>query len=466
MVIGDSLSQGCRSLTINKTFCSQSYGSRIAKIGGFNFQTPDFPRAVLFDLEEEIRNVDFGFGLLTPLVVFEGFMDRLRSNLDLWIGNQVESSFTYFDNLGLAGCLVGDLLDRTASSSDAQVKSLVPSASSDIPLSKVGDLHLAINARFTLNPSQDPAYANLSPMGWVAMRQPKRLIVHVGHNHGLYSVGGDGLDVSVTQGSFWQDFGRLATALAALPNSIEQIVIVLLPKVGATANLKPVGTNRTNGYADQYDPVFATASTSLSGEQLSKIDQSIVAANAQIIALMNTAAGATASRYRFVDTYQFLDSFDYKNYRSAGNQITTPLFTIDNDYIDGTSVPHNTMPSVARPVLTFTSTVTDGGMQSVDGMHLTGAGYCALAAKIMDVMGWQYDKNALLIKGYGEDPLLSNFPTQIPALIGLLKTFRGSQRSSGITSQNTATVFTTKTPSSLQQVMALTKASQIDPAFS
>jgi hypothetical protein len=58
MSIGDSLAQGCRSLTVKESFCEQSWPARVAEAQKWEFVTPDFPRPVLFDLEEEIRRLD------------------------------------------------------------------------------------------------------------------------------------------------------------------------------------------------------------------------------------------------------------------------------------------------------------------------------------------------------------------------------------------------------------------------
>jgi len=58
MVIGDSLAQGCRSLSVKADYCAQSCGARIAAAQKWEFITPDFPREVLYDLEKEIRLLD------------------------------------------------------------------------------------------------------------------------------------------------------------------------------------------------------------------------------------------------------------------------------------------------------------------------------------------------------------------------------------------------------------------------
>src|SRR5262249_35997046 len=152
-----------------------------------------------------------------------------------------------------------------AASSAVRIAELTPQgAASPLALDSVGDLHLAINARFTLNPSQEPAFNELTPLDWVSERRPRRLLVQVGHNHGLYQIGSQAEDVSFTQpgssgvyGDYWSQWQKLATALAGLPPEVGTIVVALLPKIGAVANLQPRETLRESGYARSYGPVFS-----------------------------------------------------------------------------------------------------------------------------------------------------------------------------------------------------------------
>src|SRR3712207_1435363 len=97
MVIGDSLAQGCRSMTVSKALCDQSWPARVAQEQGWEFITPDFPRPVLFDLEEEVRRLDT-LTLSVEGFRFQGITDRIRANLDVWLTNSRESAFTCFDN--------------------------------------------------------------------------------------------------------------------------------------------------------------------------------------------------------------------------------------------------------------------------------------------------------------------------------------------------------------------------------
>src|SRR5262249_27157687 len=155
--------------------------------------------------------------------------------------NAVESRYPCFDNLGISGALIYDLYSCTAANSAAKIAELTPQgAATPLQLSTLGDLHRAINGRFVLNPSQNPAFDGFTPVDWVRARRPQRLLVQIGHNHGLYLIGSEAKDVPFDQpggdglhGDFWSQWQTLAANLADLPAEVGTIIVALLPKVGA-----------------------------------------------------------------------------------------------------------------------------------------------------------------------------------------------------------------------------------------
>jgi hypothetical protein len=80
MAIGDSLSQGCRSLSVTSRFCSQSCSAVIARSRGWNFVTANYPKAVLIDLEDVLSKVD-GF-LLVGEIPF--VLQGIQNNIAFW----------------------------------------------------------------------------------------------------------------------------------------------------------------------------------------------------------------------------------------------------------------------------------------------------------------------------------------------------------------------------------------------
>jgi hypothetical protein len=418
MIIGDSLAQGCRSLTVTAALCAQSWAARLAAEQQWPFVTPDYPREILFDLEREIRNLPLPIRLED--LQLRGIVDRIRSNLREWLNNAHESAFPCFDNLGLSGALIRDLYSRTAATSAAEIQAIAPNgadALSDIDLVEaIPKLHLPINARFTLNPAQDPANDNFTPLDWVRLRKPNMLFVQIGHNHGLYDIGSNAVNGQFDRGDFWDEWQTLATQLAQLPADITTILVTMLPKVGAVANLAPEDEDRTNGYADMYDPVLSVTANMLAGPDLAAIDTAIRAGNERIKAILtdaHTAAGADPNRLQFLRVYEMFDNFDYKN--SLDGQELIPVnggIEIDNRYISGKL-------HLLPPGFVFKW----GGFESIDGMHPTGCGYAKLAADAIKFLNLQQSAD-LLQRGFDEDPLLSNYPDSLNAVIWLLRHLR------------------------------------------
>jgi len=185
MVIGDSLAQGCRSLSVTKKFCSQSWGAKISSIANWPFIPPDHKRPVCFDAEKLIRKSGLIFDLFSAFIVIKSLQNTVRENLKGWqkdfAGEKALSSQICFDNIGIAGTKIPDLLQRTSSSSIDEIQAILKDKQLDT--CSIGELanlavslHIPINAAFTLNPSRKQKFASLTPMDWVEKRKPKRLI--------------------------------------------------------------------------------------------------------------------------------------------------------------------------------------------------------------------------------------------------------------------------------------------------
>jgi hypothetical protein len=276
--------------------------------------------------------------------------------LRAWLANHQESNFLCFDNLGLSGAQPDDLYTRTSDSSGAELTALCPdgTSTSTINISEVGKLHLAINGRFVLNPSQNPDFANMTPIRWVEARLPKRLFVQIGHNNGLYSIGADAgpAKLNFTQDndngqSFFDSFKVIAEAVAALPADVQSIVVILLPKVGAARQSQTYRQHAAERICRQLCAVFSTSKTLLSGVLLAGVDQQIAAANANLQQIFTSAAQATnqTGRLKFLDTFQLFESIDYKNSLDRAKRIAIDQDNLlDNEYIAGGLIPQVPFP--------------------------------------------------------------------------------------------------------------------------
>jgi hypothetical protein len=435
MVIGDSLPQGCRSLSVTKEYCAQSWPARVAEQQGWRFITPDFPIPVLFDLEREVRRLDtatIGFESMR----FTGLFGRVRDNLAAWIANTPTSAFTCFDNLAMAGCLIDDLYTRSTRTSAAEIARLAPQGpAADVLISlhdrTFGDLHLAIGGRFILNPARIPELDDLTPIDWVKKRRPKTLVVQVGHNQGLFRIGEDAEVTGAPADSFtnpggpghaayYDQWTQLASHLAQLPPEVATILVALLPKLSAVANLQPRGVERDQGYAETYEPVLSTSPNILSGVDLRAIDHEVQKANLKIQSILTDAAtaGGNANRLKFIDTYTLFEARDFKNSQDAARRIVVdPTVVVDNRYLESKQ-------AIVPP---FGRRLAAGGLQSIDGMHPSGCGYADLASEAMKVLGLPQDRSAILEKAVVDDQLLSRYPVELDVLVGVLALARKLQ---------------------------------------
>lgn len=297
-------------------------------------------------------------------------------------------------------------------------------------------LHLGIDARYVLNPSQNPAYENLTPLMWVQVRQPKRLIIQIGHNNGLYAIGADAdpqrLNFSqdnLNGDNFFDSFETIANAVAALPDAVELILVVLLPKVGTVANLGPNNNARSNGYAEYYSPVFSTSKTVLPGATLAQVDQQIAEANEKIIEIFKQAAQAAGriDHLKFLDVFNLFGTIDYKNTLDLSKRISIDKdHAIDNYYLAGSLVPQLPFPPGKPPLK---KVLNHGGFQSVDGMHPTGCGYAVVASWAMKVLNLpNNDLAKLLEQSFIDDSLVHDVPLKLDLLVAVLTEFRRAFR--------------------------------------
>jgi hypothetical protein len=438
MVIGDSLAQGCRSLSVNADYCAQSWGARIAAAQKWEFITPDFPREVLYDLEKEIRLLDT-LSLSLDKLTFSNAVSRIRANLRDWLDQPGGSQHLCFDNLGLTGAAIHDLYTRTSANSAEHIRQVTSGPggpNTAIRLETLGDLHISLNARFTLNPAQRADFADFTPLDWVKHREPEILAVQIGHNHGLFSVGFSAEDKGITKhdpvhGGYFDQWKKLADGLAALPDTVQTILVTLLPKVGATGNLKPRGDERVDGYAPFYEPVLSTHTTVFLGPRLREIDREIQQVNRKIQDILTNAAKAPGNPVRekrlvFLDSWEVLDKRDYKNTLQKTRRIQVDKgVTIDNRYLDG-------QPQIALGAL-FKLKLIAGGFLSVDGMHPSGCGYAVFASEAMKLLKLQHSVADLLRVAFQQDTLLSKYPGELDALVRILAILRTLQHTGQFT---------------------------------
>ena len=396
MVIGDSVAQGCRSLTVNGALCAQSYPATLARLAGISgFASPKHPRPVMIDLEDIASNL-IGAGLNIAL-------GGIGANYAGWLadfGVAEDERPVAFDNLAVAGTTLEDLAGEDSNpKGDPPVgkpalakRYLDQSPKFDIfdraDRARLSNLHLAVNARYVLNPSNDPDHMGFSMLDWVFLRQPQNLILHAGHNNGFYPIGSRG-DTSLWKAQ-WIDEPRPALAkylqnLDQLEQALPQtrILVLGLPKLGAVSNLMP---DRDEGphtkfpdYWETYWSVFPSA-VRVPGSILKETDDEVAGINS----ILAEAVRSTVNRrklWRYYSVYEFFDRYDTKNLLNQRESLNIGNYTITNNYIDADRLrkpgPRNKPPE-------FRWKFREGGFQSIDGMHPSLVGYTLLACELVE----------------------------------------------------------------------------------
>lgn len=413
MAIGDSLFNGVRSLTINQPLAQWSAPAQVARALDIPFVIPDYPRNVVINFEQWLR--DF------PNLI--GIAMDVESNIKFW--DQVpKSNLPEFDNIAIASTLYADMWTRTATVAQSEIDVLHGQLGDDF--SKIGDhldaLFYAFNTRFLLNPANVAAAAQLSPLAIVTSRQPKRLLVSIGANNGLWEMGfaaeaSNGIG-GAGGGPFnandVADLVSLVGRLKALPPGVQHIYINALPLPSAVADMMPVPdvSDSDKPGAGKYYPVyenrFGFNYATLTAAQIAANDATVRAMNARL-----TAEVAGDARIHIVPIDQLFVDYDFK---VDPNAKTVPIDgkVLSNLMIEG---PELLFPNFWR-----------GGLMGLDGMHPTIVGYAIMArailASIKQYEGIDAAAAPDVTQAYRADTLLQKVPISWDVVLDLLLDIR------------------------------------------
>jgi lysophospholipase L1-like esterase len=411
MAIGDSLYNGVRSATIHGELAALSGPAQAAPFlcGPNGFVVPDYPRPVLMDLEEVLRE-------LSLAELREGILANARA----WQSASTWSSHACFDNLAFAGAAIEELFPAAnggityamnAPTIDLQIKAL--EANPKLDVAAAAKLWFAINTAFVLNPSRGKAMANLSALDIVARRKPKLLAISIGSNDGLFG--------AILPGGYHQKIGeidkipekftRLGAHLAKLPKEIEKIAVTNLIRPSAVANLSPRSDDEKRPgcgkYFKSYIPRIGDARAELPAADVAAFDKQIVRVNAESAKALKSAD----SRIVITDIHAMVDQYDFKHGCKPGYLAVKDghsTYSLDN--------------RVYRYSYLFG--FLGGGLFGLDNMHPTAVGYSIMA----DALLTSFNKTERTDKqrAYDNDTLLQNPPRSIEViqgLVGLLGSF-------------------------------------------
>ena len=434
MAIGDSLLNGMRSATINAELARLSIPALVARALSEDdtFAPPSYPDHVLIDLEAEMRRLDFPFGVLSWL---RAVKKRVRANARAWLdGEHTLARTVHFDNLAIAGAETEHLFDRPLKQVKADLARWKPTVDGvDDPLDWPGQgvdllgLHMAINTRFLLDPAGTGLFDEMTPIDVVEARQPYRLLVNIGPNHGL---------IDLTQAGSWdprdggarnrlnelpRKIGALAPYLTNLGPGVRRIYFNNLPQPSTVPNLMPVhgddrdrqtrpGTlfdgyeNRLGGLHDYR--VYSKA-------EMRDINRFVASINAQVAEALRRAFGDD-DRLRIFDFHAAFNRYDYKHVPRKALRLKRPQ----------TNHPNRTYGNNAFHVgrvlgRAFWPGAEAGGLGSLDNHHPSTLGYTVMARHLLDLIlkteaadddaGKAVEHRQLAI-GDREDTLLNSLP--------------------------------------------------------
>jgi lysophospholipase L1-like esterase len=368
MAIGDSLFNGVRSLTINQHLAQWSAPAQVARALGISFVTPDYPRNVIVNFEQWLREFPNLLGIAADVV----------SNINFW-DKHPKSSLPEFDNVAIASARYADLWARTATVAQGEIDALHGSLGDDF--SKIGDhlgaLFFAFNTRFLLNPQGLVEAGALSPLDVVAQRKPQRLLVSIGANNGLWNMG---FAAEASTGSIGgpagpfdhadvADLVRFVDRLKALPADVKHIYVNALPLPSAVANMMPVpdvsDTHKPGpgNYYPIYENRFGFNYATLTGAEVAANDATVRAVNARL-----AAEAAADGRIHIVPIDQAFTAYDFKTNPNA-KTVNIGGKLLSNLMLEG---PELLFPNFWR-----------GGLMGLDGLHPTIVGYAIMAEVIL-----------------------------------------------------------------------------------
>ena len=369
MAIGDSLFNGVRSLTINAELAKWSVPAQVAKALGIPFRTPTYPRAAVINMENWLR----------MLPDIDDIDSDVSDNIAAWLAD-VPAPCDPFDNIAIASTTFSDMFTRTWKVAQGQIDTLKGQINVKGGLmalsAHLGELFFAFNTRFLLNPSLDPSAPAKSSLEIAAERKPKRLLVSIGANNGLWEMGFDGNPDGFTPADIndLQTFilgGSGVTGLATLPAEIQHIYLNTLPLPSSVANLMPIpdGAESVKPGPGKY---FANYENRFSLGSYAQLSADAVAAMDQRVAQVNNTIQQLATkdpRIHIVRQDEVLKKYDSKHNADAAVVVTH----------DGTTLSNVMTEAGIWPFPQFRC----GGLMGLDGMHPTIVGYGLMAQQVL-----------------------------------------------------------------------------------
>ncbi|MGY0793157.1 SGNH/GDSL hydrolase family protein [Azospirillum argentinense] len=409
MAIGDSMYNGVRALSINDDKAEESPPVFIASALGLPFRRAEYPALFLYDLE---------------LLIYGGILEDLNTlsshvikRAEAMLNGKNWSDKLTFDNIANGGATINSLYTDTYEDHIKKTDDIIQLMKSKkgLPaLAHLGDLWYSLNAAYLLNPSrsENNAFQRRTFVDWVGVRKPKRLLINIGSNEGLFR--------SCFTGE-WSE--TIQTSIADIPNKARELAEQLLPAVRgvdkiyynslvrprAVPNIGPRSDFAHPITCDAYFPSYVARiiqnGNSISGEEMKQFDELIREVNAETKSVLEEVLG---DKVHFVDLYTMSAKYDGKHNCHPGSVVitkSTKTLRLSNHPLTGILWRDR------------------GGLSSLDNMHPSVVGYGLMAQAVLDVICRVESRQAGQINLqslYERDEILQRFPIGLELTKGLL----------------------------------------------
>jgi hypothetical protein len=278
-------------------------------------------------------------------------------------------------------------------------------------------IFFAENSSFVLNPTAHECIDDMTAIDQVLLRQPKRLLVNVGSNSGIFTFLYTGQPIDAYCGDANFTYGRdvyehkryvsirqtggdefltqmdvLLDKLVAEGSGIDHVYVMGHLRPSTIANLKPVGGQSPPGlgkYYARYRIDFApSGSRTVSGAQVEAADKFMREINEELRKRVVARNGMTKTKFIYVDIDPMADSLDYTHSGDEAHRITVtaqdlPGLGQRKVFLDNRVLKFSTEQLVLDNGEVAGQRIEQGGVFSIDNLHPTVIGYAALAAEVL-----------------------------------------------------------------------------------
>lgn len=421
MAIGDSLYNGVQSLRINWWLSEWAPPSLVAirlglieeknsdRTGDRNFYGPQYYT------QDAAPGATQSYGFnLENIPGLTGLLSAPRRQAEalkyLALQYQPPNGRQMVDNIAFSGANSSDMFAWKAGDYRRAAIDAIARAARGADFGALADAFLYANAYFVLNPTKNTCLDDLSALDQVELRQPKRLMINIGSNNGLYRLAFEAasLDdaacdtkfedkITVTKRCnaatirefittrYLADLRQLFLRLSKIPR-LETVYFNNLALPSQPANLVYDGKNYKSS-------LFGTRNVSPS--ELNNNDEFVHQVNNSVSSLIEQFNQRSGPNFVYVDQSGTLENFDYKKCvdEKSADRCNEFRLTISAKNVLGLTSGRDVKldnrpfePGGQSGYVTGASLSTktsQGGLFSFDNMHLSTVGYELMAQTVL-----------------------------------------------------------------------------------